>query len=317
MNKRDLLLNLLRQDSPPAQIPAAFFLHFDPHYHRGAAAVDKHLEFFHATDMDFVKIQYEQPVAEWGQIETSADWAKIPRYDADFFAGMLHVAEGLVKTSIAEALVLMTLYSPFMWARRMAGDERLSQHIHENMALVQKGMETLTENVQAFVRACIDLGIDGFYASTQGGERHRFPDVRLFEAMVKPYDLIIMNEINERCRFNILHVCDYQGAYDDFTRFVAYPGHVVNSPLQVDDQPIAPKEVATLFHRPYMGGMDRLGVLASGTPEQIRAEAEGVIRQAPERFILAADCTVPAETPWSNLRLAVDTAHQYRQGESE
>lgn len=312
MNKRERMLNLLPDGTRPDTTPAAFFLHFEPQFHRGAAAIEKHLEFFHATDMDFVKIQYEQPVAEWGQIETITDWGRIPRYDADFFAGMLQVADGLIKTSQAEALILMTLYSPFMWARRIAGDERLSQHIHDNMALVQKGLETLTANVQTFVRACIDLGIDGFYASTQGGERHRFPDVRLFEAMVKPYDLIIMNEINERCRFNILHVCDYQGAYNDFSRFVAYPGHVVNSPLQVNEQPIAPRAVATLFNRPYMGGMDRLGVLATGTPEQIRAEAEEVIRQAPERFILAADCTVPAETPWSNLRLAVDTAHQYR-----
>lgn len=312
MNKRERMLNLLQAEAAPDVIPAAFFLHFDPQFHRGAAAVEKHLEFFHATDMDFVKIQYEQPVTEWGLIETINDWAKIPRYDADFFAGMLQVAEGLIKTSIAEALVLMTLYSPFMWARRLAGDARLSQHIYENMGLVQQGMETLTENVQTFVRACIDLGIDGFYASTQGGERHRFADVRLFEAMVKPYDLIIMNEIAERCRFNILHICDYQGSYNDISRFLAYPGHVVNSPLQVNDEPLSLSTVAQLFNRPAMGGMDRLGVLATGTPDQIRAEAEGVLRHAPERFILAADCTVPSDTPWSNLRLAVDVAHGYR-----
>ena len=311
MNKRERMLNLLQNEARPDVIPAAFFLHFAPQFHRGAAAVEKHLEFFHATDMDFVKIQYEQPVTEWGLIETIDDWAKIPRYDANFFAGMLDVADGLIKNSLAEALVLMTLYSPFMWARRIAGDARLSQHIQENMALVQQGMEILTENVQTFVRACIDLGIDGFYASTQGGERHRFPDVRLFEAMVKPYDLLIMNEINARCRFNILHVCDYQGSYSDISRFLDYPGHVVNSPLQVNDQPLPLETVAHLFNRPAMGGMDRLGVLAKGTPDQIRAEAEQVLRQAPQQFILAADCTVPSDTPWGNLRLAIDTAHQY------
>ncbi len=60
MNKRDAVLNLIEGGSTPGYTPAAFFLHFDPAFHRGQAAVDKHLEFFQATRMDFVKIQYEQ-----------------------------------------------------------------------------------------------------------------------------------------------------------------------------------------------------------------------------------------------------------------
>ena len=61
MNKRDTLLSLIHDSTPPDYIPAAFFMHFDQAYHTGQAAIDKHLEFFRATGMDFVKIQYEQP----------------------------------------------------------------------------------------------------------------------------------------------------------------------------------------------------------------------------------------------------------------
>ena len=59
MNKRDLVLSLIEPGSSLEYIPAAFFLHFDPAFHRGEAAVLKHLEFFRRTDMDFVYIQYE------------------------------------------------------------------------------------------------------------------------------------------------------------------------------------------------------------------------------------------------------------------
>ena len=59
MNKRDLVLSLIEPGSSLEYIPAAFFLHFDPAFHRGEAAVLKHLEFFRRTDMDFVKIRYE------------------------------------------------------------------------------------------------------------------------------------------------------------------------------------------------------------------------------------------------------------------
>ena len=61
MNKRDTVLSLAHSQSTPAYVPAAFFMHFDRVYQQGQAAIDKHLEFFRTTGMDFVKIQYEQP----------------------------------------------------------------------------------------------------------------------------------------------------------------------------------------------------------------------------------------------------------------
>jgi len=310
MNKRELVLSLLDPGQAPEYTPAAFFLHFDPEYHRGQAAIDKHLEFFRYTGMDFVKIQYEHRGSQ-PEISRPEDWARLPRYDEAFFADPLAVVEGLVKAAKKEALVLVTLYSPLMWASRIAGDEQLIRHAHDNLGLFQQGMEAITDSVRTFVRACIRLGVDGFYASTQGGERHRFADLSLFDACVRPYDLAIMEEIDEACIFNILHVCDYQGDYDDLTRFREYPGHVVNSPLQVGDQRLTPQEVASLFNRPYMGGMKRMGVIATGTPEEVRTAAESILQEAPERFILAADCTVSSETPWDNLRTAIETAHHH------
>ncbi|HPT97197.1 MAG TPA: uroporphyrinogen decarboxylase family protein, partial [Armatimonadota bacterium] len=80
----------------------------------------------------------------------------------------------------------------------------------------------------------------------------------------------------------------------------------------VAGQPITGQEIARLFGRPFMGGMDRLGVLATGTEEDARAEARRALEQAPSPFILAADCTVPPGTPWENLRAAIDEAHRAR-----
>ena len=52
-------------------------------------------------------------------------------------------------------------------------------------------------------------------------------------------------------------------------------------------------------------------LVAHGTPEQIRQAVDAVIAAAPPRFILGADCTVPAETPWDNLKAAIDAAHAH------
>ncbi len=163
-----------------------------------------------------------------------------------------------------------------------------------------------------FVRECIKLGIDGFYASTQGGEGYRFEDPSLFARYVKPYDLAVMNEINRACPFNILHVCDYTGGYDDLTPFLDYPGHVVNCPLKVGPRTMTASEAAHLFGRPYMGGLDRHGTIVTGSQGEIRAAVQEVLRDAPERFILGADCTLPSDIDWDNIKTAISTAHGYR-----
>lgn len=311
MSKRDALLDLIHGRTMLDYTPAAFFMHFDPACHEGQAAVDKHLEYFRATDMDFVKIQYEQHLPPTPAIEQAGDWAQIPRYPESFFAPTLRVVEGLVQAMHDEALVVMTLYSPFMLAMQLARTVDLEQHLRENPDAVRQGLATMVENELTLVRGCMRAGVDGFYASTQGGEISRFADRSLFQRFIKPTDLAVWDEI-KGCTFNILHVCDYVAGYDDLTPYLDYPGHVVNCSLAVGDRHLRPADVAELFGRPYMGGLERKGVLATGSEAEIRAAVESVLAGAPERFILAADCTVPGDTPWENLKTAIDVAHQHR-----
>ncbi len=311
MNKREAVLSLLDFKQKPAYVPAAFFLHFGTAYQQGKPAVDKHLEYFHYTGMDFVKIQYEHSFPKLSFIQRPEDWANTPVYKEDFFAEPLQVVEGLVKAAQHEALVVMTLYSPFMLAGQSTSDLQLTRHIKENPEAVKKGLEKITQSLLNFVRGCIRMGLDGFYTSTQGGEAFRFPGTDLFERCVKPFDLAIWSEIQPVCKFNILHVCDYVGRYDDYTPFLDYPGHIVNCSLNLGSRMLTGEEVSRMFNRPFMGGMDRKGVIASGSQEQIVSAVDNILSEAPEQFILAADCTVPSETPWDNLRTAIDTAHQY------
>jgi len=309
MNKREAVLSLIEPGSQPDYVPAAFFLHFDPEYHRGQAAVDKHLEFFHYTDMDFVKIQYEHNFPHNPEIKQPQDWAKMPLYPLDFYEEQLRVVEGLVKAAKPEALVILTLYSPFMLAGQVAGSETVTAHIKEDPQQVKRGMEIITDSLMLFVKECIRLGLDGFYTSTQGGEAGRFDDIELFNQCIKPYDLRLMEEINRSCIFNILHVCDYNLPYSNLQPFLDYPGHVVNTSLELTTREMTPREVADLFGRPFMGGMDRKGILATGSPAEVEQAAKDILAAAPDRFILGADCTVPANTAWNNLRTAIATAH--------
>jgi uroporphyrinogen decarboxylase len=311
MNKRDLVFSLLDQSKPPAGIPAGFFLHFPSDCHSGPSAIEKHLEYFRFTGMDFVKIQYEHKYPYRPDIQRPADWARVAPFPKDFFDEPLQVVAGLVQAAKAEAPVIITLYSPFMCAGHLAGIENLTAHLKEDPEAVRPGLEAVTESVLTFARECIRLGVDGFYASTQGGETFRFADPAIFTNYVKPCDLQVMEEINRACPFNILHVCDYNGGYSDLTPFKDYPGQVVNCSLELGDRRISTREAAEFFGRPFMGGVERKGLIVDGSPSEIRAAVEGLLRIAPERYILGADCTLPSTIPWENIRMAIELAHAW------
>jgi len=310
MNKRDLVLSLLDKDKKQEVIPACFFLHFDKAHHRGQAAIDKHLEFFQYTGMDFVKIQYENVFPTRPEIQKPADWEHMPLYDKDFYADQLNIVDSLIKNAQKEALIIMTLYSPFMCAGHTS-DLQIIEHIKENPVKGKKGLEIITESLMIFVKECIKLGVDGFYHSTQGGESQTFNDNASFKECIKPYDLILMEEINKSCDFNILHVCDYHGGYDDLTPFLDYPGHIVNCSLELGPGNLTAREVSQMFGRPFMGGLDRLGTIFSGNRDEIKKAVEAECRQKSAKFLLGADCTVPSDIDWDNLKIAIAAAHGF------
>lgn len=308
MNRREALLSLAHGGPTPSWVPAAFFLHFGPAYRQGQAAIERHLEFFRTTGMDLVKIQFEQAIEP--AVREAADWKGLRPKPAAFFEPTLQVVRGLVQAAKGEAVVILTLYSPLMWLVRIAKTPDIGAQFAESPQVAAAGLEAMTETVLNLARAARAAGVDGFYASTQGGEAGRLPP-GTFRRFIKPADLAVWEEI-KGCEFNVLHICDYVGPYHAYEEFLDYPGHVVSAGLQVGDRRMQPGELAARFGRPFLGGMERLGVIATGPPEAVRGEAGAVLAEAPERFILGADCTVPTETPWENLQVAIRAAHEHR-----
>jgi uroporphyrinogen decarboxylase len=60
-----------------------------------------------------------------------------------------------------------------------------------------------------------------------------------------------------------------------------------------------------------MGGLERKDVIATGDLDAIRQAVSDLLIDAPDRFILGADCTVPSDTPWEHLKTAIDAVHLF------
>ena len=312
VNKRERMLRWLAGKNEPGYTPAAFFLHFDAQHKLGLAAAQKHLEYFRYTDMDFVKIQYEQEYTPVDFLKKPGDWSKLTPKGLDFYEPQLVAVREIVKNTKSEALVIMTLYSPFMWAGHSATLPVLRQHLEDDPQAVKRGLDILTESQMIFVNACIKAGVDGFYMSTQGSETGQFKDPTIFANYIKPSDLVAMEAVTARCPFNILHVCDYNAPYANYEAVVDYPGQVVNVNPKLASDVLSWDAISGMFKRPNMGGLDRHGVLATGTDQQIEAEVRQVLKNKGGQFILGADCTVPGDIDWKRLKYAINVAHNAR-----
>lgn len=311
LNKRGAMLDLIKGYSKHGYCPGAFFMHFGEGNLFGEHAIKKHLDYFHACDLDLLKIQYEKKFPYIPEIKRPSDWKNIPLLKKDFYKEQLKVVEGIVKKGKKKALVIATVYSPLSFAGHITNYLHHIGHLNEDPELVKKGLEIITESTLFFVNECVKLGVDGFFQATQGGEANRFIQDNIFEDYIKPFDLIISKEMDDKCECNILHIHAAKGKYKNYNSFVDYPHHIINCGLKLEDKTISTKKLYKIFNRPIMGGFKREGTLVNGSELEIVTKVNQIISTAPEKFVLGATCTVPTSTNWRNLKIAMDAAHKF------
>ncbi len=309
--KREAILELIHGTGKQDYYPGAFFMHFPVEDHFGPTAISKHMEYFRFTGSDLLKVQYERKFPLIESLKKPTDWAKVPLLKKDFYEEQLKVIEGIVKEGKSEALVIPTVYSPLSFAGHFTGYKHHIDHLNEDPEAVKKGMEIITESTLIFVRECVKLGVDGFFQATQGGEVNRFEHDRIFHDYIKPFDLVVAEEIAANGECNILHIHNGGDGYSDYSAFVDYPCHVVNCGLELRESTVTTRNLYKQFRKPIMGGFDLDGTIYDGSKEEIEAEATRILSEAPGKFILSATCTVPRDTEWTNIRTALDTAHDF------
>ena len=315
-NKRERILQVLDQSRPNEYVPAAFFLHFENKL--GRKAVQDHKDFYRATNMDFVKVFYEIAVPKV-DIQTGKDWEKVPVYGEDFFEPQVAVIEDLAREFKGEAFILPTVYSPLALAHQTLGrgnHQNFKKLVEENPAAFGKAIKNLSLSIENYLRAARKRGADGFYVSSQGGDGNSLSP-EIWNKYVREWDKHVSEVANEIGEINILHICDFGTPFKNaeaLYAFADYPTSIINVPLKFSDgSTLNLKEAQKRFGRPIFGGLERLGVIATGTVEEAKAAVDEVLKNASPNFILGADCTVPGDTDWDKLRAVIDYAHTWRQ----
>ena len=314
-NKKEIMDAFLAGTLPESYVPAAFFIHYGGHQKEGDAAVQAHLKFFLQTNMDILKVQFEQraPGIPWR--DNPAAWDSIAPLPATFYQPTLDVIRGLYDVVGRDVYVLPTIYSPYQVALQSLGEGGLREGAQHHADALCRLMGYYADALKWLVDQCKTLGIEGFYMTCQGGEMKYYDIPSFYDTFVRPYDLDVMNACTADTRVNILHICDWEGTYDDLTRYVDYPGQIVNTPINLNGTPFTLQDGAALFGRPVLGGLDRHGVIVKGTEEETIQAVRAALTAAPAgRTMLGAECTVGG-APMPNLHAAIHQAHHFAPAE--
>ena len=288
----------------PSYAPAAFFIHFGRDEKVGDPAVQAHLKYFHESGMDILKVQFEQTVPRIPELKEGA-FEFIPE---DFYAPTLEIIAKLQEAEGKDTYVLPTLYSPYQVAHHSLGEERVKVAAVEQPELLKAVFDSYKDALVWRAKECKAIGIQGFYMCTQGGEMTFNEVPGFFDTFVRPYDMAVMGECTRDTKMNILHICNWEGPYDDLTRYKDYPAQIVNTPMDLNGVPFTLKDGVELFGRPVLGGFDRKGEFNTLSAEEVAAATREILQAAPGRVMVGADCTV-GSAPLANIQAAVAAAH--------
>jgi uroporphyrinogen decarboxylase len=306
----------------PDRPPVSFWYHFGPDEVFGPRAVEAHVRHVETYDLDFLKImddnRYPRFATASGVIETVGDLDKLSvlRGDEDSFGRQLDLIGELAKRYGGRLRMATTIFNAWSTLRQMtvpetsahgppvmelAADPRdaaMSRLRREAPEALARALEVIAESSANFVRHCLAAGADGVYLSV----RDDWVDTPengpgTYDRLVRQGDLAILAGA-ERGTFTMLHVC---GKGLDFRRFAEYPVHVINWADRSAGPSIA--EVAGWVRPAICAGVDNLGTMVTGSPEDCARQVHDAIRQAGARPILIAPgCTFdPVAVPAANL----------------
>jgi uroporphyrinogen decarboxylase len=333
MNKIERL-NAVLKGNRPDRLPVSFWYHFGAGCAAGKTAVEAHVRHMETYDLDFLKImddnRYPRIGLRDGVVAEIGDLERLPvlQGDEDPFARQLELIHELARRFRGRFRMITTIFNAWSTLRQMtlpesgqhgppvlgqAGDPRdltMSRFLREAPDQLGRALDTITESLGSFARNCLEAGADGIFFSV----RDDWVDAQengagTYDRLVQPGDLKILKAVQNGA-FNMLHIC---GRAVDFKRFGGYTVHAVNWA----DRYAGPKisSVSSWLRPAICGGLNNLGTMAAGSPEDCEREVADAMQQAGDRpIIVAPGCTFdPATVPTENLRAirrAVETRNR-------
>jgi MtaA/CmuA family methyltransferase len=201
-----------------------------------------------------------------------------------------------------EKLIEGWIEGPCAEAADLRGINRLMTDFFDDPPFVRDLFEFCIEMGLQFARAQFDAGTEligvGDAAASLVGPQ-------IYHEFVLPYERRLIDGLHAMGARVRLHICGNIG------RIVEDIGTLGCELVDVDSMvPLARCREAMGPDQVLTGNLDPVKILRNGTPESITEALRECHRQAGDRYIVAAGCEVPRDTPEANLRAMCEFARQ-------
>lgn len=176
---------------------------------------------------------------------------------------------GLVRTLTDsfgdEVLTFYNIFAPatyfkMLYEKTGNRDKVLADLTMQNKDAVKHALNTIAEDLSTLARRVITEGkADGIYLSVQNVQDSRITP-ELYNEVIAPSELIVLETANRHSENNILHICGYEGSRNDLNLYVHYNAKVINWAVNVEGISLA--EGKKLFGgRAVIGGFDTASII--------------------------------------------------------
>jgi len=321
MTKRERVLATLERravDRPPV----AFWRHVPDVDHTSQGLADAMLAFHRTWDLDLIKVMSSGVycVEDWGctvayrghpggakrctehAVKRVTDWTRLVPLDpgAGALARELEAVRLIRKGRADDAPILMTIFSPFTIATKLAGDLAL-QSVDTAPEALRAALEVITETTARYAAEALAAGADGLFFATQAASAETVSEA-VSTTWDLPYARRVLERLRDACALTMLHLHGRAIFWDAWT---ALPVHVVNWHDRLTTPSVA--EASRHFAGGLAAGLGESQTLLDGPPAAAAAEARDAIRQVDARgLIVTPGCVLPLAVPDAHLRAAVD-----------
>ena len=239
-------------------------------------------------------------------IKTAADLEALPVLDPaenPVLAREVSVVRKLAEHYKGTKPILPTLFNSITWVQEMTHstvpDETLD-FLHNHNEALHKALETILQTNIRLVDAYVDAGADGFFIASQYADSSLLCP-KEFAEVNTAYDLRLLEHINRKTWFNLLHIHGDKNLY--FAEFAKYPVQAINwenTPAGLTPEQITSVAKArSLFDGILIGGTDQHHDFY-GSREEVKERLTRRLKTALSedptgKFILAPGCALPLD----------------------
>ena len=300
------------------RLPFGFWWHFPNRDRSPRRLAELALALQQKLDLDFIKFSpyglysvvdwgvtldikggMETPVEETYPIQKPEDWRRLRSFRGDEgeYLIVLEAQRIALCEMKGDVPIAQTVFSPLTSALKMAGRDRLLNHLREHPQAVHDGLEVITETTRRFAINVVSRGAAGlFFASQTTNEGYLTPDE--YRAFARSYDLEVLEAIRGRSWFNIFHL---HGNNIMFDQVLDYPVQAFNYHDREFGPPLA--EMKKRTDKCLIGGIDRNKALVQGTPADVDAQVKDAWEQVGRRgLILGPGCVANVHSKEENVR---------------